>query len=168
MFKESRHCMTNAQGVILAHWQSLSKRSVTGCARRQDLDIGQFRASLANISLIELGHGGAARFRLAGSAVRDMLGTEPRGQRVDTFPTNLAEIWWLGLEEAVADGSPRLGLRGGFTAACDHAWMRLPLEDASGRLGLVLCLDEFVASSFPVKDKQNHVLIPAHLPRIAA
>lgn len=139
--------VTEAQSELIAFWARLSEDGPLGCPRREDFNPCALRAHLANISLLDVSNGNEAVFRLAGSRLRDLLGSEMRGRPVSELPGDLADIWALGLESVVERRRPIGGLiEGADTGGC-HAWLRMPLVDRSGRITLVLCHDELLTPS---------------------
>lgn len=127
---------TPSQEDLLQHWHSL--RQGLCLPRREDLDPGAIRVHLSAISIVEVDPLGDVRFRLAGSALRDILGREMRGRRISELDKTIGEMWSLGLSSALDQLRPVGGLIERDTDC--HAWLRLPLHSASGS-ALVLCHD---------------------------
>lgn len=133
--------ITQAQNDLIAYWCSL--RGSDGNVQRADMDPGKFRSMLANISIVEFDRSGTGRFRLTGSRLRDIIGMEGRGRRVEELVGTLGETYALGLSYALERGVPV----GGSIEVDDnkvHAWLRLPLAGADGQLTQVLCLDQLL------------------------
>lgn len=149
MQKQVFRGVTASQRVLVQHW--LSWRDVAGepCPRRNQADPGSLRRFLAHLSILELDGQGRAAFRLAGSRLRSLLGLEARGCFVDSLPAPLSEIWELGLDAAVERVEPVGGVITRLDAPGRHAWLRMPLVDAAGRVSLILCHDEWVATVRP-------------------
>ena len=144
MMNQSFQGATSAQADIVSHWRGLAMQSRLPCPRRKQINAGVLRAHLANLSILEIGEDGRARFRIAGSRLCDILDMDPRGCRLDELPKPLAEIWMLGLDAAVARGEPVGGIITDRDGKRPHAWLRLPLVDDQGRIRLVLCHDQLV------------------------
>ncbi|MEE9381499.1 MAG: PAS domain-containing protein [Hyphomonadaceae bacterium] len=132
---------TEAQQNLLEYWQS--KRREQSSVARADICPGELRLYLANISLVHVDRRGEARFRLAGSRLRDILGVEARGRQVSDIPNLLDEAWVDGLHYVLETGKPAGGINQHGEDA--HAWLRLPLHDSEGRLCIVLCHDELTS-----------------------
>ena len=130
---------TSSQTELLKHW--VSRRQGLCLPRREDLDPGAIRAHLAAILIVEVEPQGRVRFRLAGSALRDILGREMRGRWIDELDPPISDMWSLGLSSALDQLRPVGGLIE-RDADC-HAWLRLPLHSAASR-ALVLCHDTLV------------------------
>ena len=130
---------TPSQAELLQHWESRRRGLCLPC--REDLDPGAIRAHLAAISIVEVEPQGRVRFRLAGSALRDILGREMRGRCVDELDQTISDMWSLGLASALDQLRPVGGLIERDTDC--HAWLRLPLHSAAGP-ALILCHDTLV------------------------
>lgn len=141
---------TLSQTELLQHWES--RRQGLCLPRREDLDPGAIRAHLAAISIVEVEPQGRVRFRLAGSALRDILGREMRGRCIDELDRTIGEMWSLGLSSALEQLRPAGGLIERETDC--HAWLRLPLHStASG--ALVLCHDTLVPRDRMRQDRRG-------------
>lgn len=160
--------LTGAQRELVDYWYRLSAGSRSTRPRRRDVDAGELRAHLANLSIIEVPLAGAARFRLAGSALCDTARTNLQGRRLDGLPQDLAGLWREGLDEALHLGVPVGGLVERPGSEFYHAWLRLPLESDGGPERLILCHDEIVASSGTKKNSSIPALILGGHSSIAA
>ena len=129
-----------AQREIVSHWHSVKgSRAVPG---KGDIDPGVLRSHLASISIMEVDYRGAARFRIAGSGLRRILGGEMRGRLLSELEREKADMWSLGLMAAVDRMEPVGGI---INREKDrHAWLRLPLG-GTGSESLVLCHDVLLA-----------------------
>ena len=129
-----------AQKDIVAHWHAVrGNRRMPG---KGDIDPGALRAHLASISIVEVDYHGEARFRIAGSGLRRILGGEMRGRRLSELEHDKAEMWSLGLSVAIDRAQPVGGV---ISRQNDrHAWLRLPLG-GDGASNLVLCHDVLLA-----------------------
>ncbi|MFN7054260.1 PAS domain-containing protein [Hyphomonas sp.] len=135
--------VTPAQQALVGYWQAC--RDSLGCVARDTINPGVFRSMLANISLVEIDAGGEGRFRIAGSRLRDLFGTEVRGRPVAEIAGAHGECYALGLSAAIERGEPVGGLI--ETGGRIHAWLRLPLAGEDGRLSQVLCHDELLTAA---------------------
>ena len=134
---------TEAQTRLLAYWRSL--RDSQGRVMRASLCPGQLRRYLANISLVAVGPDGKARFRLAGSALRDIFGIEARGRYVSEVSGLSAEAWVDGLAYVCETARPACGISTHDDVR--YAWLRLPVYDHTARLNLVCCHDELLVDA---------------------
>ncbi len=134
--------VTAVQRSLVDYWCYLAESD--GVPRRESIDPGHLRSVLASISIVEFDESGAGRFRIAGSRLRDLLGFEARGRRIEDVAGTAAETFSLGLSAAIDRGTPVGGVI--ETGNRLHAWLRLPLAGADGRISQVLCHDEELAS----------------------
>ena len=134
--------MTAVQRSLVDYWCRL--RESDGVPRRDSVDPGHLCSMLASISIVEFDESGAGRVRIAGSRLRDLLGFEARGRRLEDVACTAAETFFLGLSSAIEREAPVGGVieSGGRL----HAWLRLPLAGPDGRISQVLCHDELLAS----------------------
>lgn len=131
--------LTTAQADLVKHWQCCSPGGVL--PSRECLDPGAIKAHLSEISMIEVTETGRARFRLAGSGLRQIFGCEMRGRLLSDLAQTTFETWSLGLSRALDIGQPIGGLIDQGNNS--HAWLRLPLQ--SERAGaIVLCHDALI------------------------
>lgn len=132
--------LNTAQREIISHWYNVKgNRTVPDKA---DIDPGALKAHLASISIVEVDYRGEARFRIAGSGLRRILGGEMRGSLLCELEREKAEMWSLGLMAAIDRAEPVGGI---ISRSKDrHAWLRLPLGGA-GMTSLVLCHDVLMA-----------------------
>jgi hypothetical protein len=140
-YKQSFSGVTEAQRLLIAHWYEC--RSSGGRVPRDAIDPGIVRSTLASLSIVELDENGEGRFRIAGSRLRDIFGTDVRGRRVAEIAGAHGECYALGLSSAVDRGMPVGGLIESGERL--HAWLRLPLADDYDQLTQVLCHDELIA-----------------------
>lgn len=135
--------ITDNQKWLVCHWLALSHSVGCGCPRRQDLDPGDLRHHLADLSMLEIDpETGAAVFRIAGSRLRDIVGRDARGCRLDALAPRVSEMWRLGLDAALERRGPVGGVTHPVSEDKWHAWLRLPIEGPTGHPGLILCHDE--------------------------
>lgn len=131
--------LTTAQAELVEHWQYCSRNG--GLPSRDCLDPGAIKTHLSEISMIEMTDTGLAKFRLAGSGLRQIFGCEMRGRLLSDLDQTTFEMWSLGLARALDMGQPIGGLID--QGVSSHAWLRLPLRsDRSG--AIVLCHDALI------------------------
>lgn len=152
--------VTRAQSEIVLHWRNCAARSQSFCPSRQMIDPGVLRAHLANLSILEFDRERRMRFRIVGSRLRDIIDMDVRGLYLDDLPVRLSEVWALGLDAALERREPVGGVIAQPTSARQHAWLRLPLLDAEGRMRLVLCHDELVSEPDQGRRASVHTSIP--------
>ena len=128
--------LTPAQSDLVQHWQSC--RNGIGVPTREALNPGAIRVHLSAISMVEVDRSGDVLFRLAGSGLRQLFGREMRGRRLYELPSDLTDMWSLGLSAALERQEPV----GGLIEREDdtHSWLRLPLQPTVNG-ALVLCHD---------------------------
>ena len=144
------HGSTDAQSTLIQHWMSRCTNGVL--PTRSQLDPGTIRAQLSAISIIELSENGAARFRLAGSKLRDLFGREMRGRNLDELDHDAYEMWSLGLSRVLEEVRPIGGqIRREHET---HSWLRLPLR-REHQGALVLCHDELIPNQRLVNQYSN-------------
>ncbi|MFN3313186.1 MAG: PAS domain-containing protein [Hyphomonas sp.] len=135
--------VTPAQQALIRYWQA--RRNTYGAVPRESIDPGALRSMLASISIVAMDAEGEGRFRIAGSRLREIFGTEVRGRPVAEIAGAHGECYALGLAAAVERGEPVGGLI--ETGGRVHAWLRLPLAGDDGSLTQVLCHDELLTAS---------------------
>ena len=141
MFDESTsfYGSTDAQSVLIQHWMSCC--SMGALPTRAQLDPGAIRAQLSAISMIEILADGCARFRLAGSGLRQLFGCEMRGRTLEELDHETSEMWSLGLARVLEEVRP---IAGQIRREHDtHVWLRLPLRSEK-QGALILCHDEII------------------------
>jgi len=149
--------LTDAQAELLAYWQT--KVQLCGRARRIDMHPGELRSMLANISVVELNEDGHARFRLAGSKLRAIVGMEARGRGVTEIQGGELEPWCDALLGLLDGGQPVSGIaeRGDKL----HVWLRLPLLDRRGEMTQIMCHDALVSRGSNSL-RQREITFPIH------
>lgn len=150
--------ITGVQEQLISYWYGLAARRGQGCPQRSDLSVGVLRTQLAHLSMLEIDTAGTRRFRIVGSRLRDILGMDARGKSLKALPSRFAEMWALGLDVALERRAPVGGLVSAGTEGKQHAWLRLPVEDAGGRLSLVLCHDQLLLPD------RNESVVPLSIP----
>lgn len=158
--------ITPSQNRLLDYW--LQHQLPCGCAPRQAINPGHVRDLLANISIVELSPSGHAKFRLAGSKLRDIVGAEARGRSVSEIQGGDLEPWCDALLSVLDTRLPVAGI----TERPDgqrHIWLRLPLLDHRGNLSQIMCHDQLVKDGVPpLVYRAMSDLIPQQSGRVAA
>ena len=120
---------------------------------RYDIDPVDIPHLLPGLSLLDTGHEmEALRYRLAGTRVREIYGTEITGRGV--FETGLQhkrDYWRSVYYKVICEGLPMQGAVRGPGTGRDHLlliWMRLPLAGLQGDVERVLGYDAAVPLSF--------------------
>ncbi|MEL6415577.1 MAG: PAS domain-containing protein [Pseudomonadota bacterium] len=130
---------TLAQAELIEHWQTCCHDGALPF--REQLDPGQIRAHLSEVSIVEIHDNQDARFRLVGSGLRKVFGRDMRGRKIADLDQGILEMLSLGLERSWEEQRPVGGLieRSNDT----HAWLRLPLQGPE-RAVQVLCHDVLI------------------------
>lgn len=150
--------LTQAQAELVQHWQVCRQNGVL--PSRTCLDPGAIKAHLSAISMIEMTESGRAKFRLAGSSLRQLFGQEMRGRLLSDLDQTSFEMWSLGLARALDVAEPIGGMIERETDT--HAWLRLPLRsNQSG--ALILCHDALIPNARLRVQSNKKVNIDAHL-----
>ena len=159
--------VTEAQEKLLNYWHGHQRQC--GCAPRAAINPGHVRELLANISIVELSRSGSATFRLAGSKLRDIVGTEARGRSVSTIQGGDLEPWCDAILSVLDARQAHAGITERGDELC-HVWLRLPLLDSAGKLTQVMCHDELISKNDLGKLKTREIagLIPQQHTRYAA
>ncbi|MEL6857716.1 MAG: PAS domain-containing protein [Pseudomonadota bacterium] len=131
--------ITPAQAELVSHWHAHCDDGLL--PTRDRLDPGSFKTHLSAISMIEVGPSGQTKFRLVGSGLRSIIGTEMRGRYLSELDQTRFEMWSLGLARALDEQQPIGGVMTHETES--HAWLRLPLR-CERRGALVMCHDALI------------------------
>jgi hypothetical protein len=120
---------------------------------RYDIDPVDIPQLLPGLSLLDAGGElELLRYRLAGTRVREIYGTEITGRTVfDSGLQHKREYWCSAYRKVVAEGTPMQGAVRGPVSGRDHLlliWMRLPLSGRSGAVERVLGYDAALPLSF--------------------
>lgn len=110
---------------------------------REELDPSSIGAELAHVSILAR-EPGSLRFRLAGSALRQMFGREARGLRVDEVEACAQASAWM---DATHQAMNRRDAVSGCTRLADgrvHFWLRLPMSSDGVHADMVLCHDRYL------------------------
>ncbi|MBI4724573.1 MAG: PAS domain-containing protein [Rhodomicrobium sp.] len=113
---------------------------------RYDIDPVDIPHLLPGLSLLDVGQDlDALRYRLAGTRVREIYGTEITGRAVfDTGLQHKRDYWRSVYRKVIEEGIPMQGVVRGSAAGREHLfliWLRLPLSGLSGRVERVLGYD---------------------------
>lgn len=158
--------LTDGQLKLLDYW--MSHQGPSGCAPRAAINPGEVRELLSNISIVELSQTGRATFRLAGSMLRDIVGTEARGRSVSDIQGGDLEPWCDALLTLLDTRAPMSGVNEHHSGQ-RHVWLRLPLLDADGDLTQIMCHDELVSDhAKPLNKRAKSELLPQQDARYAA
>ena len=150
--------LTEAQTELVQHWRTCHREGVL--PTRACLDPGAIKAHLSAISMIEVMETGRAKFRLAGSGLRELFGQEMRGRFLSDLDQTTFEMWSLGLARAFDLQQPIGGLIERETDS--HAWLRLPLR-SEGAGALVLCHDALIPNARLRPQSHKSINIDSHL-----
>ncbi len=141
---------------------------------RYDIDPIDIPHLLAGLSLLDTGEGlEALRYRLAGTRVREIYGTEITGRAVfDSGLQHKREYWRSVYRKVIGEGIPMQGAVRGPVTGRDHLlliWMRLPLSGLSGAVERVLGYDAALPLSFQYSPDEEDPGRPAQAaePRLA-
>jgi hypothetical protein len=136
--------VTQGQRELYDYWcQTAGSRSMPA---RSDINPFSVPKLLPCIGLIDLTEGlGEARFRLAGSRLRDVYGEEITGKRIDRVFAGVCADYWHQVHARVADEGALLhGEVRGPVQGREHMvlfWLRLPLSQDGIGVDRILCYD---------------------------
>jgi len=136
---------------------------------RFDIDPVDIPHLLPGLSLLDAGEElETLRYRLAGTRVREIYGTEITGRSVfDGALQHKRDYWRSAYYKVICEGLPMQGAVRGPVSGRDHLlliWMRLPLAGLSGDVERVLGYDAALPLSFqysPEPDVEVVRLTPA-------
>jgi hypothetical protein len=136
--------VTQGQRELYDYW-----RETAGFRRmpaRSDINPFSVPKLLPCIGLIDLTEGlSKARFRLAGTRLRDVYGEEITGKPIDSVFAGACADYWREVHGRVADeGLPLHGVIRGPAPGREHIvlfWLRLPLSQDGGTVDRILCYD---------------------------
>jgi hypothetical protein len=135
---------THGQRELYDYWRETAGfRRMPG---RSDINPFCFPKLLPCIGLIDLTEGlGEARFRLAGTRLREVYGEEITGKRIDGVFAGACAGYWREVHARVAEeGSPLHGVIRGPAPGREHIvlhWLRLPLAQDGATVDRILCYD---------------------------
>lgn len=129
--------LSKDQTGLLKYW--VTKCSDGNLPLRRDVSPAELIFCLPSISIIERRPCGTDVFRMTGSALRDILGYECRGQLVDESCGRTVP-WYEAINQAIKTKSPVFG-HSPAGHLRTHQWMRLPLQQLENGRQPVLCYD---------------------------
>jgi hypothetical protein len=132
---------------LFGYWASL--RRGARLPSRRDLDPGAITRLLPTVSLIDvLPERRDFRVRLAGTALYDVYGGEITGRRFsEIYNSAAADYWRRELARVAGEGRPAAGAHNLAWRGAPHLsilWLRLPLADPEGGVGMILGYDAVV------------------------
>jgi hypothetical protein len=136
---------------LYGYWRSCAQSNPV--PSHHDIDAVDIPRLLPALSLLDAGDDlDGLRYRLAGTRVREIYGTEITGRAV--FGSGLEhkrDYWRSVYRKVIEDRTPMQGALRGPISGRDHIlliWMRLPLRGSSGAIERVLGYDAALPSSF--------------------
>lgn len=135
--------MTPAQKDLCDLWVALSleRRGARDGVARARLDPGRMRRYLSRLVLLECFDDGRRRVRLAGSVQCRELGIDPSGHTLGELPPHISLPLGLGVDQAILRNRPVVARLVSPQGDTRLTVLRLPLLNAQGEIGFVLCLD---------------------------
>jgi hypothetical protein len=136
--------VTQGQRELYDYWRETA--GLRAMPARADINPFDVPKLLPCIGLIDLTDGlEEARFRLAGTRLRDVYGEEITGKRLDGVFAGACAEYWRDVHAGVArHGSPLHGMARGSVQGREHIllrWLRLPLSTDGVRVDRILCYD---------------------------
>ncbi len=136
---------------LYGYWRSCAQsRPIPS---RYDIDPVDIPQLLPGLSLLDAGENlEALRYRLAGTRVREIYGTEITGRNVfDSGLQHKRDYWLSAYRKVIEDKIPMQGAVRGPVTGREHLlliWMRLPLSGLTGAVERVLGYDAALPASF--------------------
>ena len=150
--------LTKDQTGLLKSWVGKCQENMLPV--RRDVSPADLVFCLPSISIVERRPCGTYAFRLAASALRDILGTECRGKELDQI-CGRSVPWYEALNQAVGTKSPVFG-----QTPCGHRrvhnWMRLPLEPTDNGHQPLLCYDRIELLDARTPLRRETMFVTAH------
>jgi len=136
--------VTQGQRDLFDYWCQIA--GARPMPARSDINPFSVPKLLPCIGLIDLTEGLAeAKFRLAGTRLRDVYGEEITGKRIDRVFAGASANYWHQVHAQVAqEGVLLQGVVPGPVQGRDHVvlfWMRLPLSEDGKHVDRILCYD---------------------------
>ena len=136
--------VTQGQRELYDYWRETA--GVRRMPARSEINPFGVPKLLPCIGLIDLTGGlEEARFRLAGTRLRDIYGEEITGKRIDGVFAGARADYWREVHAQVADeGLPLHGVIRGPAQGREHIvlfWLRLPLSQDGAKVDRILCYD---------------------------
>jgi hypothetical protein len=164
----SAQLILREQRDLYGYWRSCA--GAKPIASRYDIDPVDIPRLLPGLSLIDTGGDlDRLRYRLAGTRVREIYGTEITGRAVfDGKLQHKREYWRSVYSKVIIERTPMQGAVRGPVAGREHLlliWMRLPLSGLSGTIEHVLGYDAALPVAFQSTQAnvnlEDKVLFPA-------
>lgn len=161
------HLILREQRDLYGYWRSCAQsRPIPS---RYDIDPIDIPHLLPGLSLLDTGEDlEGLRYRLAGTRVREIYGTEITGRAVfDTGLQHKKDYWRSVYEKVIGESIPMQGAVRGPIVGRDHLlliWMRLPLSGLSGGIERVLGYDAALPVTFQYSQAEldpEEIAIPA-------
>ena len=160
---------------LYGYWRSCAQSKPI--PSRFDIDPIDIPHLLPGLSLLDAGEDlDSLRYRLAGTRVREIYGTEITGRAVFDSGLQHKRDYWLSVyEKVIGEQTPMQGAVRGPVSGRDHLvliWMRLPLSGLSSFVERVLGYDAALPAIFQLPEgdakaegevMQAHVLIEKRL-----
>jgi hypothetical protein len=148
----SAQLILREQRDLYGYWRSCA--GAKPVASRYDIDPVDIPRLLPGLSLIDAGEDlDILRYRLAGTRVREIYGTEITGRAVfDGKLQHKREYWRSVYSKVIMERTPMQGAVRGPVAGREHLlliWMRLPLSGLSGTIERVLGYDAALPIASP-------------------
>jgi hypothetical protein len=139
---------TQGQRELYDYWRQTAGSRLMPA--RSDINPFSVPKLLPCVGLIDLTEGlGEARFRLAGTQLRDVYGEEITGKRIDRVFAGACANYWRDIHaRVVEEGLPLHGGVSGPAPGRDHIvlfWLRLPLSQDGIKVDRILCYDTAAA-----------------------
>ncbi len=136
---------------LYGYWRSCAQSNAI--PSRYDIDPIDIPHLLPGLSLLDAGEElEALKYRLAGTRVREIYGTEITGRAVfDSGLQHKRDYWVSVYRKVIGEQVPMQGAVRGPVTGRDHLlliWMRLPLSGLSGSVERVLGYDAALPVSF--------------------
>jgi hypothetical protein len=136
---------------LYGYWRSCAHSNPI--PSRYDIDPVHIPHLLPGLSLLDAGKDlGELRYRLAGTRVREIYGTEITGSAVFESGLQYKRDYWRSVyRKVIEEGLPMQGAVRGPASGREHLlliWMRLPLSGFSGAVERVLGYDAALPASY--------------------
>ena len=138
MERKLKQVLSKDQEKLLKFW--IGKCSSGKLPQRRDVNPSELLFCLKNVTILEQDESGQFMFRLTGSALKEVLGTECRGKLVSE-ECGRELPWSEAVRRAAGSRAPVFGTTP-IGHRRTHRWMRLPLEPRVEDRQLVLCYDD--------------------------
>lgn len=151
------------QREIFDYWKRCARGNLMPA--RSDIDPVAIPHLLPGLSLLHVEPGRVdARYRLAGTRVREIYGIEVTGKCIfDLDFKDKTSYWRAAYSRVIEDGVPMQGAVRGPVAARDHLvlfWLRLPLGEVGGPVDRILGYDAAVPVSLAASRDEADEVFP--------